>query len=596
MAELFARVLPDLDVPHLDQTYDYRVPDALHREITVGQAVRVRFSGRLITGYVMELTERPAFSGKVAPLQRVVSSVPIFSASSLRTIEYLAERYCASRSQILSLVAPKRVAAVDRKLADTIAEARAEHTGVFATSNPNDRPLRRVVSCLPGEPSEVFARASLDAAESGGTLLVLLAAATQAQGAAESLAKDTGLRVGLIDNEQGPTRRYRSFVRALLGEFDVLVGTRSAVWTPLPGLQSILIWDDGDDRYQERRAPRFDALDVAVARSHVEGVELQAVAYARSVKDQALVASGWAQQVVPDHSSGRTRVPRLRSFDSFEAEREGPTGRMRLPDAAYRLIREALPSGPVLVQVPAAGYVTPGEDDRLVIGSDRIAEEIQKAFPEVPVRVSSSTAGILRQVEEGSQIVVSTPGAEPGVAGGYAGVVITGASGLPYSPSLNASLEACRRWMGALALGRDACPALLVGEVPRPLWDALVLWRPERLAAAELDQRVELGFPPARWTVVVEGAPGSVATMRHYAEDALGRAQFHLPGQPFSPLTLVSEEQPEPETSSVVLSCGPAAIQTLMSALGRGRRELSEQGRPLPRLNINPHTLAPLEG
>ena len=40
-----ARVLVDVDLPHMDRPLDYVVPDTLIDEATVGQLVRVRFSG-----------------------------------------------------------------------------------------------------------------------------------------------------------------------------------------------------------------------------------------------------------------------------------------------------------------------------------------------------------------------------------------------------------------------------------------------------------------------------------------------------------------------------------------------------------------------
>ncbi|WP_217349651.1 hypothetical protein [Herbaspirillum sp. VT-16-41] len=44
-------------------------------------------------------------------------------------------------------------------------------------------------------------------------------------------------------------------------------------------------------------------------------------------------------------------------MDEYLREREGPSGRSRLPREALRVIRTGLEQGPVLVQVPRSGYV-----------------------------------------------------------------------------------------------------------------------------------------------------------------------------------------------------------------------------------------------
>ena len=58
-----ARVLPLLDVPHLDRPFDYSVPTDLSDTAQPGVRVRVTFHGRQVDGYVALCAIR--FSGKV---------------------------------------------------------------------------------------------------------------------------------------------------------------------------------------------------------------------------------------------------------------------------------------------------------------------------------------------------------------------------------------------------------------------------------------------------------------------------------------------------------------------------------------------------
>lgn len=597
MGEQFARVIVDIDAPHLDEDFDYRIPESLARDVFVGSLVKVRFRGRLVDAYVVDIRDDSDFQGRILPITRVVVAMPLVTREILKTVTYIATRYCASRSQILSFIVPRRVAAVEKQLAPRIEESRERGEGVFAPPSALVPGARVVQTCLPGEPAGAISALVQSQMETGQTTIVLAPTAHSSEVLATSLEGTPGVRVGHIDADQGPTKRYRTYLRSLLGDFDVLVGTRSAVWTPMPMLGGIVIWDDGDDRYVEQRAPRFEALDVCVARSHVEGVSLASLAYARSVKAQALVNAKWAEDVVPSPQQVRQSVPRLQSFDAYAAQREGPTGSTRLPDAAFRLIRAGLETGSVLIQVPAAGYITE-EEDRRRVGSDRIGQELAAAFAKARVVVSSSTAGVVREVQGGQQIVVATAGAEPTTPGGYAAVIITGAASLAYGERLDTLTEAMRRWMGALALGRPTGPALIVGEVPPVLWDSLVLWRPQKLSEDVLSERQELGFPPARWVVAIEGARASVEVMVAQAQRALGQAQFHMPGEPYSDLALIGEatvpgENGDAPRLRVTVSVAPRNIQVLMGALGEARRALSRQGSNLPQVDVNPRTLAP---
>src|SRR5437016_6287593 len=49
-----ARVAVDVSLPHLDRPFDYLVPEALADQVRPGSRVRVRFSGHLVDGYVLE--------------------------------------------------------------------------------------------------------------------------------------------------------------------------------------------------------------------------------------------------------------------------------------------------------------------------------------------------------------------------------------------------------------------------------------------------------------------------------------------------------------------------------------------------------------
>ena len=294
-----AQVIVDIDAPHLDEPYDYAVPTEFRDTVRVGSQVQVRFGRRRVSGYVVGLSASSSFSGKLAPILRVVTPLPVLSKALLETINYLSLRYCATRSQLLSFVVPTRRARVEKSFEDAIATARSAREGIFqepATALlPPSQVERKVITALPGDRQKMLTNLVSEIAALGATALVLAPTAASSQQICGELEQSPGLRVGHIDAEQSADRRYRVYLQALLGRFDVLVGSRSAVWTPLPNLHTIVIWDDGDDRYREQRAPRLDALDVAVARSHVEHVALVCLSYARSIKAQALVETGWAR-------------------------------------------------------------------------------------------------------------------------------------------------------------------------------------------------------------------------------------------------------------------------------------------------------------
>jgi primosomal protein N' (replication factor Y) len=360
--------------------------------------------------------------------------------------------------------------------------------------------------------------------------------------------------------ELGAAARYRAFLRALLGDARRGVGTRAAAFAPVRDLGLVVCWDDGDDLLREPRAPYPHALEVLRIRAELEGAAAIVGGHARSTAAQVLLEDGWARAVAAERAVVRRRAPRILAPDESDLARDGAAGAARVPHVAWALAREALRSGPVLVQVPRAGYVpvtacatcrtparcrtcagslrlgAPGSlpecswcgrpaaawvcgscGGRVLratrVGSARTAEELGRAFPGVAVVVSGGEHGAVRDVDGGARLVVATPGAEPRAPEGYEAALLLDAAVTSGRPELGASEEALRRWLNAAALVKGADEGgrvMVLGRgAPIPV-QALVRWDPGGFAARELAERAELAFPPAWVLASLDGPADAV--------------------------------------------------------------------------------------
>ncbi|WP_095212306.1 MULTISPECIES: primosomal protein N' [Frankia] len=150
-----------------------------------------------------------------------------------------------------------------------------------------------------------------------------------------------------------------------------------------------------------------------------------------------------------------------------------------------------------------------------VTGDRRTAEELGRAFPDVPVRTSGRD-GVLAAVPAEPALVISTPGAEPVAVGGYGAVLLLDGWALLGRPDLRAAETTLRRWAAAAALARPAPRGgrvIVSADAGLPVVQALVRWDPATFAAREADERAELGFPPATRMATVEGSAAAVAEL-----------------------------------------------------------------------------------
>ena len=79
-----------------------------------------------------------------------------------------------------------------------------------------------------------------------------------------------GARVAIQHSALGDGERHDQWHRIRRGDVDVVVGTRSAVFAPLPRLGAIIVDEEHDGSYKQEEAPRYHGRDVAIVRASRE--------------------------------------------------------------------------------------------------------------------------------------------------------------------------------------------------------------------------------------------------------------------------------------------------------------------------------------
>ncbi len=594
-----ARVQVESSLPHLDRLFDYGVPDTLDHAARPGVRVKVKFNGQDLNGFLMERVAESDAGHTLVPLAKVVSPVSVLTPAVRELVSSVAARYAGTVSDVLRVAVPPRVARLEKELASAEPEGQAvpdqaeprEATALQARPAQDALPgawaayrngqsflqhlagggsPRAVLNPLqgfrPGGWPQLLAEAVAAAYASGRGAVVVVPDYRDLDRLEEALH---GLlpedAVARLTADDGPTPRYRNFLRLLAGTARVAIGTRSAAFAPVRDLGLVACWDDGDDLHIEQRAPYAHAREVLLLRAEQEDAACLLAGHSRSTEVQRLVGAGWARAVEAGRPDVRRTVPRIvNTADSFEQERDPLARIARLPGAAWRAAKEGLERGPVLVQVARAGYApslacemcreparcgacqgplavagasgtsampqcrwcsTPAPDWHCVhcggrrlrkgaTGVIRTAEELGRAFPGKTV-VTSSGDQVKAAVGPGKALVVATVGAEPVAEGGYAAALLLDGDSLLRRETLRAGEDTVRRWFNAAALVRPAADGglVVVTAADTAAVGALLRWDPAGYAERELSLRMELQLPPA---VRIASVTGPRAAVEHY--------------------------------------------------------------------------------
>ena len=73
-----------------------------------------------------------------------------------------------------------------------------------------------------------------------------------------------------MNSRMSAGERYDQMLRAKDGEVDVMIGPRSALFTPLPNLGLIVIDEEHENTYKSEQVPRYHARETAIQRASME--------------------------------------------------------------------------------------------------------------------------------------------------------------------------------------------------------------------------------------------------------------------------------------------------------------------------------------
>lgn len=580
-----ARVLPLLGVAHLDRGFDYLVDEAESDSAQAGVKVRIRFNGRLVDAIIVERKHESDFGGQLRFIERVISPFQVYPPQLSRLVEALADRYGGICSDIIRSAIPPRHAKAEEADLDTPWEelgaasepdlsgwSAYQHGETFVDSILGGKLARAAWQIAPGDEWEdALAALAAKVALGGGGVLIVVPDQKVVDSLENALRGVVGPKqITVLTNSMGPQARYRRYLSALVGQARIVIGTRSAAFTPVDNLQLAVIFDDGNDNLVDNIKPYVHAREVLTTRSAFENCSFIAVNHSRTAETQLLVDSGWAHDLIPSASTIEARRPDILAIGAYglsiSRDLEGGTTSVQAP--AFQAAQQALDRGePVLVQVPRKGYAPilacgkchsparcrhcngplglPPSSERsseeavmptcrwcgriatnhrctecgsprlraIVLGSERTAEELGRAFPNTSVVVSGGNK-VVGSIENAPALVIATPGAEPRVNGGaYGAALLLDAGTLLNRQDLRATEDCLAKWAQAATMVRPHFKGgrvIIAADPELPVVRHFMSWDMVAAAAEELRARREVRFPPAVHFAAIDGADAAL--------------------------------------------------------------------------------------
>ena len=543
-------VCVDRPVLSLDRPFTYDLPAEL--EAGVGSLVQVPFHGRSVRGWVLGPTDD--VPRRVLPVKKVVSPVRYFDEEMLELFRWVGERYVAPLASVIGAGSPPRVAGEEIAVAEGRG-VRAGHPEEIGADRRGEAPpveadaalaprlagyaggpallqaLGRgagafVLQPAPEDEIVVAVEAVERTLRSGRRAIVLVPEAEPLPATAAAIREAFGDAVGMFLGG-GKRERYRRWLDIAAGRFDVVVGTRPAVFAPTSSLGLVYVSRESHALHREERSPYYHVRDVAVARARIEGAVVVMEALYPSLEASAI-----------EHVDVR---PRRRAWPPVEVVAPGPEGRAPRLLAALRSARAGFLYAPLPGYGVARVCRSCGEPAACAVCGGTLRLEAGVVACAVCGSAGSCAScgaadfGLARggaeRVEEWTRRLVAVPvsrigpddeprppGAAEILVGGVEAVKDFGPVELDLVGILDADLAARRpglaareravaTWFEVAAWARARGRVVVQTRTPNdPAVQALVTGRPERFHRAETARRAEAGFPVGSAVFKVTGS------------------------------------------------------------------------------------------
>ena len=132
-----------------------------------------------------------------------------------------------------------------------------------------------------------------------------------------------GERVSVLHSSLSAGERYDAYRKILTGGSDLVIGTRSAVFAPLPRLSLILIDEEHEHTYKSDASPRYHTRDVAAFRSGEHGALTLLASATPSIESYYKAKTGKYTLVSLTERYGGTLLPVTEIVDMRDELRAG---------------------------------------------------------------------------------------------------------------------------------------------------------------------------------------------------------------------------------------------------------------------------------
>jgi primosomal protein N' (replication factor Y) len=266
----------------LHRTFDY----LCDQEIETGVRVKVPFGAKKVIGIVLSNKDKSEFK-KLKSVEEILDESPILDTPILNFLFWAAKYYHHPIGEVLLAAMPKNLRlgkpAVIKKVIGLPNKIQAPD---FDITEEQDRAIKAILAkqnayhgfLLHGVTgsgkTEVYLRITQEILNQGKQVLVLVPEIGLTPQMISRFESRLDTRVVAIHSQLNETQKLDAYLLAKETQAGVILGTRSAIFAPMPNLGLIIVDEEHDGSFKQQSSFRYSARDLSFIRAKQADIPL----------------------------------------------------------------------------------------------------------------------------------------------------------------------------------------------------------------------------------------------------------------------------------------------------------------------------------
>ncbi|OGQ34000.1 MAG: primosomal protein N' [Deltaproteobacteria bacterium RIFCSPHIGHO2_12_FULL_43_9] len=346
----------------LYQTFIYESDLALE----LGFRVKVPFGKRNLEGYVLEETkEKPLQNLK--RVTEIIDDIPAFSSKLFDLYKWIVDYYHAPIGEVIRTGTPpvkkNKKTKKDFSVLEYVAEAPLKFTSeqeeAWVQIIPSfDKSLFSpfLINGVTGSgKTEIYLRAFSEVLERGGGGILLVPEIALTPQLVDRFNRRFPNLVAVFHSGLSSVKRYSAWREVYAGRKKIVIGVRSAIFSPVKNLKLIVIDEEHEGTFKQEEQLRYNARDVALVRGKLEGATVLLGSATPSLESYSNAKSGRYKYLCLSKRVHMRPMPEIKIID-LKNEVRTPPYQMLSQELMFKIEKAISTKQQVMLLLNRRGY------------------------------------------------------------------------------------------------------------------------------------------------------------------------------------------------------------------------------------------------